>query len=391
MMTQEELLLFVFILYRDYGFLINNGLRAAASIVAEKILLDYRNLTEIKQNLQALPWNQLNAAYVTQNNSKIMLDGAILQNDIMNGLRRKFFENKYFTKYFTTLQSIYNNGYAFPTWSIEFLRTNLELFHTVVVFYNDGDNKEDVSKVFREREPTNIGMRRPYDPQKLESTFGHAHGAYQESCPGKLMPNIAVKCQTPVKIPSSGDIILVWVINLIGAAFDCPQQPDYQHFCRNEVDNSSVVHLLKPFCKNVNLEELKTFYYKVWLKAFEAVHQDPRLTTLKVAGVGSNNFSPFYQEQDFMNQIQNPIIDKLKLRFPDVTVETLNYFIPQGFSTETSEKLQKTLFVNAWDPWSMAGNGNSKDNSLDGYWGRSSCIGVLCHHNGVTQVNKIGV
>lgn len=28
------------------------------------------------------------------------------------------------------------------------------------------------------------------------------------------------------------------------------------------------------------------------------------------------------------------------------------------------------LLVNAWDPWSMVGNGNAGDNSLDGFFGR---------------------
>lgn len=37
----------------------------------------------------------------------------------------------------------------------------------------------------------------------------------------------------------------------------------------------------------------------------------------------------------------------------------------------------KTLYVNAWDPWSLAGNGNECDNSLDGFMGRNTAIAVL--------------
>jgi len=29
-------------------------------------------------------------------------------------------------------------------------------------------------------------------------------------------------------------------------------------------------------------------------------------------------------------------------------------------------------------PWSMTGNGNKSDRSLDGYWGRSTAIAPLC-------------
>ena len=34
--------------------------------------------------------------------------------------------------------------------------------------------------------------------------------------------------------------------------------------------------------------------------------------------------------------------------------------------------------MNAWDPWSLPGNGNFNDNSIDGAYGRSSAIAVLC-------------
>ena len=386
--TPEKLCWDIFMLYRNYEWLVDNGLRAAARKVANEILSHPVNIRHYQDTLTFMPWSELDAHYLTENNQLIKLDGSILQEDIRKAVQMKFFEKEYFTSYFTTIQDIYHTGYAFPTWSIEFLRTHPELFKTVEVFYDDGGNPNEVDKLLREREPTNIAMNRYYDIEKLESILGNAQGAYQQSKPGNLMPNIAVKCRTPVKIPSSGDIISVWVINLIGAAFDRPQQPDCQHFCRNEVDNSSVSYLLKPFCRNVNLEELKVFYYKVWLKAFEAVNRDPELTTLKVVGVGSNNFSPFCREQDFMDWIQNPIIEKLKLLFPGVIVEKLDYYIPQGFSTESADKLDKTLFVNAWDPWSMAGNGNAMDNSLDGYWGRSSGISLLCHDSGVFPVKK---
>jgi hypothetical protein len=38
---------------------------------------------------------------------------------------------------------------------------------------------------------------------------------------------------------------------------------------------------------------------------------------------------------------------------------------------------ENVLFQNAWDPHSIAGNGNTADHSLDGYFGRSSAISVL--------------
>ena len=35
------------------------------------------------------------------------------------------------------------------------------------------------------------------------------------------------------------------------------------------------------------------------------------------------------------------------------------------------------MYVNAWDPWTIIGNGNENDNSLDGYWGKSTNMSVL--------------
>ena len=52
--------------------------------------------------------------------------------------------------------------------------------------------------------------------------------------------------------------------------------------------------------------------------------------------------------------------------------------LPQIPDEISSVDLQKTLFVNAWDPFSMVGNGNAKDDSLDGQWGRISAMAVLC-------------
>jgi len=47
-------------------------------------------------------------------------------------------------------------------------------------------------------------------------------------------------------------------------------------------------------------------------------------------------------------------------------------------TTDPTLDMQKTLFVNAWDPWSIVGNGNEGDGSLDGHMGRTTMMGVLC-------------
>lgn len=44
---------------------------------------------------------------------------------------------------------------------------------------------------------------------------------------------------------------------------------------------------------------------------------------------------------------------------------------------DNDNDMEHTLYVNAWDPWSLIGNGNERDNSLDGYWGRCSNMAIL--------------
>ena len=39
---------------------------------------------------------------------------------------------------------------------------------------------------------------------------------------------------------------------------------------------------------------------------------------------------------------------------------------------------ETSLFVNAWDPHSVVGNGNAQDKSLDGYFGRLSDLALMC-------------
>jgi len=61
--------------------------------------------------------------------------------------------------------------------------------------------------------------------------------------------------------------------------------------------------------------------------------------------------------------------------YPDIITERLP-FVPDGLFERN--QFEDSLFVNAWDPWSMVGNGNEADNSLDGFFGRSTAMAVLC-------------
>jgi len=50
----------------------------------------------------------------------------------------------------------------------------------------------------------------------------------------------------------------------------------------------------------------------------------------------------------------------------------------EGTALYKGFKLSEILWLNAWDPHSVVGNGNANDNSLDGYYGRASSLGLMC-------------
>ena len=78
-----------------------------------------------------------------------------------------------------------------------------------------------------------------------------------------------------------------------------------------------------------------------------------------------------------------PAVEKAGKAFPDISVMRAvfpKFTVPDVFfaSNTFNKDLGNRLFVNAWDCWSMPGNGNSWDGSADGFWGRSTAISLLC-------------
>lgn len=61
---------------------------------------------------------------------------------------------------------------------------------------------------------------------------------------------------------------------------------------------------------------------------------------------------------------------------PRIPTHPADHADPRADHADPRDHADHIMYVNAWDPWSMAGNGNSQDNSLDGCWGRSSAIAV---------------
>lgn len=257
------------------------------------------------------------------------------------------------------IRQIYCEDCEFPEWVIDPVRWNTHRFADTIAFYHKEDKLEDVKLLALQREPCNIGMYRLYDSEKLKSTFGWKYGAYGE----KQMPNFAVYCNATIYTASKG-FFHAHVLNLIGCAMDSNRQPDIQNYKTKE----SVIE----------------FYSRMWRLALEAVKHLNK-SKFYIFNVGGGAFAGRYGE-DFTEDIFIPAFMPLLPEFEAAGIQILGYdfqsnrfnggFIPKCLA-EPTQDLENTVFVNAWDPWSMIGNGNEMDNSLDGWWGRSTNMSVL--------------
>jgi hypothetical protein len=274
------------------------------------------------------------------------------------------------------IRSIYTKGYEFPKWSISKKLWKLFNFEETYLLYHKSDNIKKVKKLLKYREPCNIAMKNYYNKNKLKKEFGWSEGAYSLSTPKKLMPNIAILCHAHIFINST--FYQVYVINLIGFAYDSCNQPDYI-YCKKQLENG--------------IPELKIFithYTKMWEFAYYAskkLYDEGKIDSIMLYNVGGGVFSgKFYKT--FIKDIFEPsfidsgILDKFIadgitiLGYDFIKKDFNGPFIPDTFKRMTIEK-EHCLYVNAWDPWSIIGNGNNNDNSLDGYWGRCSNMAVL--------------
>lgn len=261
------------------------------------------------------------------------------------------------------MNEIYYEGMSFPNWTLDINHWKTFSFNTTVVYYDTFEELNDVVLLVKEREPCNMAMKQYYNKDKLETYFGWRNGAYCKSTPKKLMPNIAIYCKADVLL--SFGFKKIHLINLIGYAFDTNNQPDFL------------------FLKENGLNHIIQKYNLMWKKALACLI-DLNLKKIKIFNVGGGNFAgPI---NNFIETIFEPAFLPLLPEFKKNNIHILGYdsytktfnggFIPQCL--ETDDDVENTLYINAWDCWSMAGNGNQYDNSLDGYWGRNSNIALLC-------------
>ena len=258
------------------------------------------------------------------------------------------------------MRNIYWGDTAFPEWVVSSELWKTHHFADTITFYHKEHSLDDVKKLVLEREPCNIGMRRLYDGDALQKRFGWKYGAYSTSA----MPNIAIYCHATIYTEEKG-FFNAHVLNCIGCALDSPRQPDFQIY-------------------KTNKEKLIDFYTQMWKLCLGAM-KHLKKPKLQIYNVGGGAFSGKYSST-FIEDIFEPSFLPLLPEFEASGITILGYdinkkvfnggFIPTTLN-EPTQDLENTVYINAWDPWSLIGNGNEMDNSLDGYWGRCSNMSVL--------------
>jgi hypothetical protein len=281
----------------------------------------------------------------------------------------------------------------------------------------------------------------PYDLDMHKVNFGIDKSGYTklfDEGGWKLPGNIAVYCKSPVDTPIA--MHDVHVMNVIGLAFDDPKQPDAiffeghhsrmlkgNHDCASVMsDGGLLMHLWNHFVCMWDMayraaldKNLKAVCLaRINGGAFGGCLPDiPLNNTTKLPHAALNNllhrtlrdgkkwenlYEFIYQETTrvvataprydgklhtvYCNNEQHPAHAQLLSNWARTQrhhghgdrVPACFHYIAEADDTYLGLKLDDILFLNAWDPHSIAGNGNGMDNSLDGFFGRSSAIGLIC-------------
>jgi len=254
------------------------------------------------------------------------------------------------------LRKIYDKGFAFPQWTCDLSLWHVLDWYATSVFYDD--RLPMVKKLLLEREPCNINMERLYDQKQMKKVFGWSTSFYQRyfERTGRLAPNVAVYVRTPMFFYNQR-YKHIHLINLIGLAFDNPHQPDAQYYRR------------------MSLETVRQIYLNIWKKAFVcATHLGIKEICPVVVGGGA--FSPMAPSV-FKRDVHDFVLSKLLTDHSHVRLIDVGQDVVQFIDNTPKADLNYMLFVNAWDPHTILGNGNAMDDSLDGVFGRHTAIGVL--------------
>lgn len=260
-------------------------------------------------------------------------------------------------------------------------------------FSDDAERHATINAYYRNSEGHNDSACS--DVPKYRRTL---EGAYRFTTEEYLMPQIAAYAKTPMRSGTRySNAEGVHVLNLVGAGFDAWQQPDYQHYFDKKTQ------AIRQDRQQLFYHERQTSFAYALQCAF-----DHGLDRIEFVAVGAGYFSAFLppgtvnailtsaweseEVQAFKRKLEKEMRKVIQLSFrtepPHTHCNGMGGGIPswykesgysaQGQADNWQDAMNRTLFINAWDPWSLVGNGNELDNSVDGMYGRQSALALLC-------------
>ena len=190
------------------------------------------------------------------------------------------------------------------------------------------------------------------------------------------------------------DTKIINVMSVIGVGLDSPAQPDYQYFAnaagvvrdeRKAALRQRIRDMLILVVRSAKHKRMRYVYLcevgcGVFAGKNEALVRDMFYDELKAVlavedAHGAANRLAFGMLGVSADRLKSAIGGRRVIRHDSLPVERV--FVPDGILSMDREHLKSCLFVNAWDPHSGVGNGNSADDSIDGSFGRCTYLGVL--------------
>ena len=154
------------------------------------------------------------------------------------------------------LFTVYDQGYAPPSWGKDVDKTMYDLqARTVLVYYDSLDNAsttlDNVKSLVRKREPVNIAMIRYYSEPQLKSLFGYSRGIYDQF---NHSVNFAMFMTCFVDMEAYyTEKQWINILNVIAPAFDSLDQPDRSKYFKGTADDIDVDSVVKRFTLIFNM------------------------------------------------------------------------------------------------------------------------------------------
>jgi len=287
-------------------------------------------------------------------------------------------ESKVDLSYAKLLWDEYSPEFSPEKWVFKQLQdgTLNSYFSSATVFYTKNTTLDEAKFLASERQATNIGMQR-FSSGHIVSSGGYT----------KVQKNIGIYCETPVYVDDT-HIKRVRVINVIAPATDALLQPDYIRLskCENHLRQQLYETMLEDA---FYITMACAIQQKVKFLVMTAIGQgafaegawdlgiDPNLAYTNLARkyfgskfIKATGTKVIFANCDFLPQDEFPCIKQW--------LNSMLTSYSKGGSNE-NDNIEDVLFVNAWDPWSVIGNGNKGDRSLDGFWGSYSAMSMIGH------------